>query len=80
MIATSPTSQRIVRSKLAVTRLRVPLPPFVRFVLRRLAALVLLALGTTIIAFGFTQLVPGDPAAANLGEQAAADPAAVAAY
>jgi peptide/nickel transport system permease protein len=63
-----------------VTRPRVPLPPFVRFVLRRAAALVFLALGTTVIAFGFTQLVPGDPVAANLGEQAAADPAAVAAF
>ena len=63
-----------------MTRLRVPLPPFARFVLRRAAALVLLALGTTLIAFGFTQLVPGDPVAANLGEQAAADPAAVAAF
>jgi peptide/nickel transport system permease protein len=63
-----------------VTRPRVPLPPFVRFVLRRAAALVFLALGTTVIAFGFTQLVPGDPVTANLGEQAAADPAAVAAF
>ena len=63
-----------------MTRLRAPLPPFARFVLRRAAALVLLALGTTVIAFGFTQLVPGDPVAANLGEQAAADPAAVAAF
>ena len=61
-------------------RPRVPLPPFVRFLLRRAAALLLLCLGTTVIAFGFTQLVPGDPVAANLGEQAAADPAAVAAF
>ena len=59
---------------------RIPGPPFLRFVLRRLAALVLLCLGITLIAFMFTQLVPGDPVAANLGEQAAADPAAVAAF
>jgi peptide/nickel transport system permease protein len=63
-----------------VSRLRVPGPPFVRFVLRRAAALVLLAFGITLIAFGFTQLVPSDPVAANLGEQAAGDPAAVAAF
>ncbi|MGH3102951.1 MAG: ABC transporter permease [Gaiellaceae bacterium] len=59
---------------------RVPAPPFARFLLRRMAALVLLGLGITLIAFGFTQLVPGDPVAANLGEQAAADPAAVKAF
>jgi peptide/nickel transport system permease protein len=63
-----------------VTRLRVPVPPFVRFVLRRAAALVLLCLGITLVAFALTQLVPSDPVAANLGEQAAADPAAVAAF
>ena len=54
--------------------------PFVRFVLRRAVALVLLCLGITIVAFGLTQLVPGDPVTANLGEQAAADPAAVQAF
>jgi peptide/nickel transport system permease protein len=63
-----------------VTFPRVPVPPFLRFVLRRAAALVLLALGITLIAFGFTQLVPSDPVVANLGEQAAGDPAAVAAF
>jgi peptide/nickel transport system permease protein len=59
---------------------RIPLPPFVRFVLRRAAALVLLAIGVTFVAFLFTQLVPSDPVAANLGEQAAGDPAAVQAF
>ena len=59
---------------------RVSAPPFARFLLRRAAALVLLCLGITFVAFAFTQLVPGDPVAANLGEQAAADPAAVAAF
>ena len=59
---------------------RVSAPPFARFLLRRAAALVLLCLGITFVAFAFTQLVPGDPVAANLGEQAAADPAAVQAF
>jgi peptide/nickel transport system permease protein len=63
-----------------VTHPRVSAPPFARFVLRRAAALVLLCLGITIVAFGLTQLVPGDPVTANLGEQAAADPAAVKAF
>jgi peptide/nickel transport system permease protein len=63
-----------------VPRLRIPGPPFFRFVLRRLAALVLLCIGITLVAFTFTQLVPGDPVAANLGEQAAGDPAAVQAF
>ena len=40
----------------------------------------MLALGITLIAFVLTQLVPGDPAAANLGQQAVEDPAAVAAF
>jgi peptide/nickel transport system permease protein len=63
-----------------VPRLRIPGPPFLRFVLRRLAALVLLCVGITLVAFMFTQLVPGDPVTANLGEQAAADPAVVQAF
>ena len=54
--------------------------PFLRFVLRRLAALVLLAIGITFVAFAADALVPGDPAAANLGQQAINDPAAVAAF
>jgi peptide/nickel transport system permease protein len=63
-----------------VPRPRLSLPPFARFLLRRLAALVLLCIGITLVAFMFTQLVPGDPVAANLGEQAAADPAVVQAF
>ena len=47
---------------------------------RRFVALVLLGLGITLVAFILTQLVPANPVAANLGEQAAADPAAVAAF
>jgi hypothetical protein len=41
-----------------VTRPRVPVPPFVRFLLRRVAALVLLSLGITLVAFALTQVVP----------------------
>jgi len=41
---------------------------------------VLLAVGITLIVFVLTQLVPSNAVATNLGEQAAADPAAVAAF
>jgi peptide/nickel transport system permease protein len=63
-----------------VIRPRLPASPFARFLLRRAAALVLLGLGITLVAFALTQVVPGDPVTANLGEQAAADPAAVQAF
>jgi peptide/nickel transport system permease protein len=61
---------------------RLPLPsrPFLRFLARRLAALILLGLGITFVAFVLTEIVPGDPAAANLGQRAIADPAAVQAF
>src|SRR5947209_13550390 len=55
-------------------------PGLARFVLRRLGALVLLTLGITAVAFILTQLVPTNAVATNLGEQAAGDPAAVAAF
>ena len=61
-------------------RLRLPSQPFLRFLARRLAALVLLGLGITFVAFVLTELVPGDPAAANLGQRAIGDPAAVQAF
>jgi peptide/nickel transport system permease protein len=51
-----------------------------RFVARRLAALVLLLVGITAVTFLLTQLVPSNAVATNLGEQAAGDPAAVAAF
>src|SRR6478609_6783966 len=60
-------------------RLR-PSSSFLRFVLRRMAALVLLAVGITLVVFVLTQLVPSNAVATNLGEQASADPAAVAAF
>jgi len=41
---------------------------------------VLLAIGITLVVFLLTQLVPSDAVATNLGEQAAGDPAAVAAF
>ncbi len=57
-------------------------PPrvFLRFLARRFVALVFLGLGITLVAFLLTNLVPGDPAAANLGQRAIEDPAAVASF
>jgi peptide/nickel transport system permease protein len=57
-----------------------PSSSFLLFLLRRAAALVLLAVGITLVVFVLTQLVPSNAAATNLGEQAAGDPAAVAAF
>src|SRR4029077_13831614 len=51
-----------------------------RFVARRFAALLLLLIGITAVTFVLTQLVPSNAVATNLGEQAAGDPAAVAAF
>jgi ABC-type dipeptide/oligopeptide/nickel transport system permease component len=59
---------------------RLPSGRFLRFTLRRLAALLLLGVGVTLVSFVLTQLVPGDPAAANLGQRAIEDPAAVQAF
>jgi peptide/nickel transport system permease protein len=64
----------------AVSRRLRPSRGLVYFILRRFAALVLLTLGITAVTFVLTQLVPTDAAATNLGEQAAGDPAAVAAF
>jgi len=58
----------------------VPSSSFLLFVLRRFVAMVLLCIGVTAIVFVLTQLVPSNAAATNLGEQAAGDPAAVAAF
>jgi len=54
--------------------------PLVRYVLRRIGVSVLLVVGVTLVTFVLTNLVPGDTVAANLGQQAAADPTIVAAY
>jgi peptide/nickel transport system permease protein len=64
----------------AARRRLLPSGGFGRFVLRRLVALVLLSLGITLVAFVLTELVPSSAVATNLGEQAAGDPAAVAAF
>jgi peptide/nickel transport system permease protein len=61
-------------------RMLLPSGGFGRFVLRRVAALVFLSLGITFIAFVLTELVPSNAVATNLGEQAAGDPVAVAAF
>jgi peptide/nickel transport system permease protein len=57
-----------------------PSASFLRFLARRLVALVLLGIGITLVVFVLTQLVPSNAVTANLGEQAAGDPAAVAAF
>ncbi|WP_019058067.1 ABC transporter permease [Streptomyces prunicolor] len=54
--------------------------PLARFLLRRTATAILLALGVTLVTFVLTNLVPGDPAAANLGQRAIGDPAIVAQF
>src|SRR6201999_1379625 len=46
----------------------------------RLGTGVVLLIGITLVAFVVTHLVPGDPVAANLGQSAIGDPAAVAAF
>lgn len=56
------------------------LPGLLRYALQRLGVGALLCVGVTFIAFALTQVVPGDPVAANLGERAAADPEIVALY
>ncbi len=56
------------------------LPSLVRFILRRLAIGVLLCVGVTLVSFTLTQVVPGDPVAASLGDYASSDPDTVAAF
>ena len=52
----------------------------VSFIGRRLVAGVFLVVGISFVAFVLTNLVPGDPAAAALGQRAIEDPATVAAF
>ncbi|GGO21793.1 peptide ABC transporter permease [Microbispora rosea subsp. aerata] len=52
--------------------------PLVRFLIRRIVTALLLAVGITLVTFVLTNLVPGDPVAANLGQRALGDPAIVA--
>ena len=51
---------------------------FLRYALRRVITSLLLVLGVTLVTFVLTNLVPGDPVAASLGQRAAEDPAIVA--
>ncbi len=61
-------------------RRRAPRGDLWLFVAKRLGIGLILILGATLVSFVLTQLVPGDPAAANLGQQAVEDPEAVAAF
>lgn len=54
--------------------------PLASYLAVRAAVSVLLLLGVTLVTFVLSALVPSDPAAAALGERAAGDPAAVAAF
>jgi peptide/nickel transport system permease protein len=54
--------------------------PLARYLLRRLGVSALLIVGVTLVTFVLTNLVPGDPVAANLGQRAAENPETVAAY
>ncbi len=57
-----------------------PSRSLVRFIARRLVALVFLSIGITFVAFVLTHLVPGDPVRANLGQAAQFDPKAIEAF
>ncbi len=53
---------------------RTVLPPFARYLVRRAATSALLLVGITVVTFLLTNLVPGDPITAALGEGPARDP------
>ncbi|MFI6457265.1 ABC transporter permease [Streptosporangium amethystogenes] len=52
--------------------------PLIRFLARRVLTALLLAVGITLVTFVLTNLVPGDPVSANLGQRALGDSAIVA--
>lgn len=54
--------------------------PLATLIVRRLFGLVFLIIGISLVSFILTQVVPGDPAAAALGQRAIEDPAIVAAF
>ena len=58
----------------------VPSAGFLRFVLRRFAAMILMLLGVTVVAWALTNVVPGDPAATSLGPVGSLDPKLVEFY
>jgi peptide/nickel transport system permease protein len=62
-----------------LTRL-IPSVGFLRFLLRRFVAMILLLLGVTLVTWCLTNLVPGDPAALALGPAAENNPQLVVAY
>lgn len=66
-----------LRDRVAAARHR---HPFASFLTRRAGTAVLLMLGVTLVTFVLTNLVPGDPAAAALGQRAVGDPAIVAQF
>ena len=53
---------------------------FIRLLLRRALATVILAFGITVVAFVLTHIIPADPAAVNLGIRGLGNPKVVAAY
>src|SRR6202022_1056263 len=77
--STSPRSARADSLGAVLAKRRSP-HPLLFFIGRRLIALVFLCLGVSVMAFVLTHLVPGDPAVANLGDRASADPVAVRLY
>lgn len=54
--------------------------PLVRYLGIRLGVSLLLLVGVTLVTFVLTNIVPGDPVQAALGERAASDPAIVASF
>lgn len=48
--------------------------PIYRYIARRLALLVPLLIGVTLLAFVISNAVPADPVTANLGQKAMSDP------
>jgi peptide/nickel transport system permease protein len=54
--------------------------PLVRYIAVRLGISLLLVVGVTVVTFVLTNLVPGDPVAAALGERASSDPKIVASF
>ncbi|RME64803.1 MAG: ABC transporter permease [Caldilineae bacterium] len=54
--------------------------PIYQYILRRLALMLPLLLGVTLIAFIISHAVPADPVTANLGQKAMSDPEIVAAF
>ncbi|MCK3769310.1 ABC transporter permease [Microbacterium aerolatum] len=67
-------------STTTVARRRPARSPLAGYLLRRLGTSILLLIGVTIVTFLLTNLVPGDPVSAALGEGAAQNPATRAAF